>query len=88
MVEDTYLFDWAEELVDKIAVSICDVISNEGGNDPVAIVEREYGKLSPEKQFLLEYQAASGWEEERKEVCVALAKQNILEVWDALNFVP
>jgi len=88
MVEDTYLFDWAEELVDKIAVSICDVISNEGGNDPVAIVEREYGKLSPEKQFLLEYQAASGWDEERKEVCVALAKQNILEVWDALNFVP
>jgi hypothetical protein len=88
MVEDTYLFDWAEELVDKIAVSICDVISNEGGNDPVAIVEREYGKLSPEKQFLLEYQAASGWEEERKEVCVALAKQNIVEVWDALNFVP
>lgn len=88
MVEDTYLFDWAEELVDKIAVSICDVISNEGGNDPVAIVEREYGKLSPEKQFLLEYQAASGWEEERKDVCVALAKQNIVEVWDALNFVP
>lgn len=88
MVEDTYLFDWAEELVDKIAVSICDVISNEGGNDPVAIVEREYGKLSPEKQFLLEYQAASGWDEERKEVCVALAKQNIVEVWDALNFVP
>lgn len=88
MVEDTYLFDWAEELVDKIAVSICDVISNEGGNDPVAIVEREYGKLSPEKQFLLEYQAASGWGEERKDVCVALAKQNILEVWDALNFVP
>ncbi len=88
MVEDTYLFDWAEELVDKIAVSICDVISNEGGNDPVAIVEREYGKLSPEKQFLLEYQAASGWEEERKEVCVALAKQNIVDVWDALNFVP
>jgi len=37
---------------------------------------------------LLEYQAASGWEEERKEVCVALAKQNIVEVWDALNFVP
>lgn len=88
MVEDTYLFDWAEELVDKIAVSICDVISREGGNDPVAIVEREYGKLSPEKQFLLEYQAASGWDEERREVCVALAKQNILEVWDALNFVP
>jgi len=88
MVEDTYLFDWAEELVDKIAVSICDVISNEGGNDPVAIVEREYGKLSPEKQFLLEYQAASGWDEERKDVCVALAKQNIVEVWDALNFVP
>lgn len=88
MVEDTYLFDWAEELVDKIAVSICDVISNEGGNDPVAIVEREYGKLSPEKQFLLEYQAASGWEEERKDVCVALAKQNIVDVWDALNFVP
>lgn len=88
MVEDTYLFDWAEELVDMIAISICDVISNEGGNDPVAIVEREYGKLSPEKQFLLEYQAASGWDEERKEVCVALAKQNILEVWDALNFVP
>ena len=87
MVEDTYLFDWAEELVDKIAVSICDVISNEGGNDPVAIVEREYGKLSPEKQFLLEYQAASGWNEERKDVCVALAKQNIVEVWDALNFV-
>ena len=87
MVEDTYLFDWAEELVDKIAVSICDVISNEGGNDPVAIVEREYGKLSPEKQFLLEYQAASGWDEERKDVCVALAKQNIVEVWDALNFV-
>ena len=88
MVEDTYLFDWAEELVDKIAISICDVISNEGGNDPVAIVEREYGKLSPEKQFLLEYQAASGWDEERKEVCVALAKQNIVDVWDALNFVP
>lgn len=88
MVEDTYLFDWAEELVDGIAVSICDVISNEGGNDPVAIVEREYGKLSPEKQFLLEYQAASGWDEERKDVCVALAKQNIVEVWDALNFVP
>lgn len=88
MVEDTYLFDWAEELVDKIAVSICDVISNEGGNDPVAIVEREYGKLSPEKQFLLEYQAASGWDEERKDVCVALAKQNIVDVWDALNFVP
>ena len=62
MVEDTYLFDWAEELVDKIAVSICDVISNEGGNDPVAIVSFEffYTINSAQPKKVLIYNKKSG----------------------------
>ena len=55
MIEDTHLMVWAEELADKIVASICDVISKEGVNNPVSVVEREYKRLSPEKQFLLQY---------------------------------
>jgi hypothetical protein len=92
MVEDTffetYLFDWAEELVDKIAISISEVISREGDNNPTAVATREYEKLTPEKQFLLEYHAAVYWEENRKDVCKGLAIRNIVDVWDSLNFVP
>lgn len=51
MIEDTYLDDWVEELVDKIAHSICEIISNERVSDPAVIVEREYNKLPAEKNF-------------------------------------
>ena len=88
MGENTYFFDWAEELVDKIVASICDVISKERGNDPDSIVEREYEKLPPEKQFLLQYFVAVCWGEKHEENCEALAKQNVVDVWSALNFVP
>jgi len=87
MVEDTFLFDWAEELVDKIVASICEVISKEGSDNPGFIVEREYGKLPPEKQFLLQYCVAVCWVEKREDGYEALAKQNIVDVWSALNFV-
>jgi len=43
MIEDTHLMVWAEELVDTIVASICDVISKEGVNNPVSVVERESG---------------------------------------------
>lgn len=88
MIEDTYLMDWAEELVDTIVASICDVISREGVNNPVTVVEREYEKLPPEKQFLMQYVVAAYWGEGVEEKYEALAKQNVLDVWDALNFVP
>ena len=42
MIEGTQLLVWAEELVDTIVTSICDVISKEGVNNPVSVVEREY----------------------------------------------
>jgi len=58
MIEDTHLMVWAEELVDTIVASICDVISREGVNNPVTVVEREYEKLPPEKQFLMQYVVA------------------------------
>lgn len=80
MVEDTYLDDWAE-LVDKIVQSLCKIISTEGGNDPISIVEREYGKLSTEQQFLLEYLDASYWDEDRKGKCVALAEYQLRIEW-------
>lgn len=88
MGENAYFFDWAEELVDKIVTSICDVITEEGGNDPISIVEREYEKLPPEKRFLLQYFAAECWNEKQEDKYEALAKQNIVDVWSALNFVP
>ena len=88
MGENTYFFDWAEELVDKIVASICDVISKERGNDPISTVEREYEKLPPEKQFLLQYFVAACWSEKNNDNCEALAKQNVVDVWSALNFVP
>ncbi len=88
MGENTYFFSWAEELVDKIVTSICDVISKEGGNDPVSIVEGEYEKLPPEKKFLLQYFAAVCWEEKHTDNYEALAKQNIVDVWSALNLNP
>ena len=37
MGENTYFFDWAEELVDKIIISICNVITEEGGNNPISV---------------------------------------------------
>jgi hypothetical protein len=88
MIEDTYLMDWAEELVDTIVTSICDVISKEGVNNPVSVVEREYKRLSPEKQFLLQYMVAVYWGEGHEVMYETLAKQNIVDVWDAMNFVP
>lgn len=87
MGENTYFFDWAEELVDKIIISICNVITEEGGNNPISIVEREYGKLSLEKRFLLEYFVAISWNEEQVDKYEALAKQNVVDVWSALNYV-
>ena len=87
MGENTYFFDWAEELVDKIVASICDVITEEGGNDPISTVEREYGKLPPEKRFLLQYFAAVCWNEMHEEKYEALAKQNIVDVWYTFNYV-
>ena len=72
----------------KIATSISEVISKEGDNNPTAVAKREYEKLSPEQQFLLEYHAAVYWEEKEKEVCKGLAIRNIVDVWDSLNFVP
>jgi len=86
MGENTYFFDWAEELVDKIVISICNVITEEGGN-PISIVEREYGKLTPEKRFLLEYFVALCWNEKQVDKYEALAKQNVVDVWSALNYV-
>ena len=88
MIEGTQLLVWAEELVDTIVTSICDVISKEGVNNPVSVVEREYKRLSPEKQFLLQYMVAVYWGEGYEGKYEALAKQNIVDVWDALNFVP
>lgn len=88
MGENTYFFDWAEGLVDKIVTSICDVISKERENDPVSIVEREYEKLPPEKQFLLQYFAAICRSQKPDDNYEALAKQNIVDVWSALNFIP
>ncbi|HOG19742.1 MAG TPA: hypothetical protein PLQ69_06090 [Paludibacter sp.] len=88
MGEDIFLFDWAEELVDKIIASICEVISKEGSDNPVFIVEREYGKLPPEKQFLLQYLVAVCWLGKREDGYEALAKQNVVDVWFALNYVP
>ena len=88
MIEDTYLTVWAEELVDTIVTSICDVISKEGVNNPVSVVEREYKRLPPEKQFLLQYVVAVYWGDGVEEKYEALAKQNVLDVWDAMNFVP
>lgn len=86
MGENTYFFDWAEELVDKIVTSICDVIAEEGGNDPISTVEREYEKLPPEKRFLLQYFAAVCWNEKQEDKYEALAKQNIVDVWSTLIF--
>ena len=88
MDENTYFFEWAEELADKIVTSICDVISKEGGNDPFSIVEREYAKLPPEKRFLLQYFAAISWNEKHVDKYEDLAKQNVVDVWNALNLVP
>ena len=88
MGENTYFFNWAEGLVDKIVASICDVISKEGGNDPISIVEREYKKLPPEKQFLLQYFVAVCWGEKLEDNCETLAKQNVVDVWSAFYFVP
>jgi len=88
MVEDTHLMNWAEGLVDTIVASICDVISKEGVNNPVSIVEREYGKLPQEKQFLLQYVIAVYCGEGYWESYEAMAKQNVVDVWDALCFVP
>lgn len=88
MIEDTHLMVWAEELADKIVASICDVISKEGVNNPVSIVEREYGKLPPEKQFLLQCVVAVYCGEGYEDRYEAIAKQNVVDVWDALNFVP
>ena len=87
MGENTYFFVRAEELVDKIVISICDVITEEGGSDPISIVEREYEKLPPEKQFMLQYFAAVCWNEKGEDKYEVLAKQNIVDVWSALNFV-
>ncbi|PKP43150.1 MAG: hypothetical protein CVT93_00785 [Bacteroidetes bacterium HGW-Bacteroidetes-10] len=87
MGENTYFFDWAEELIDSIVTSICDAISKEGGNNPVLIVEGEYEKLSPEKKFLLQYFVALCWGEKHKGNYEALAKQNIVDVWSAINFI-
>jgi len=88
MIEDTHLLDWAEGLVDEIVASICDVISKEGVNNPVSIVEREYEKLPSEKQFLLQFLVAVYCGEGYKDRYEAMAKQNVVDVWDALNFVP
>ena len=88
MGENTYFFDWAEELVNKIVTTICDAISNEGGNNPMSIVEGEYEKLPPEKKFLLQYFAAVCWGEIQADNYEALAKQNIVDVWSALNLNP
>jgi len=88
MIEDTYLMDWAEELADTIVASICDVISKEGVNNPVSVVEREYEKLPPEKQFVLQYMVAVYWGDGHEVMYETLAKQNIVDVWDAMNFVP
>lgn len=87
MGENTYFFDWAEELIDSIVTSICDAISKEGGNNPDLIVEGEYEKLSPEKKFLLQYFAALCWGDKNKGNYEALAKQNIVDVWSAINFI-
>jgi hypothetical protein len=87
MGENTYFYVRAEELVDMIVISICDVITEEGGSDPISIVEREYGKLTPEKRLLLQYFTAICWDEKQEGKFEALAKQNIVDVWSALNFV-
>lgn len=88
MGEKMYFQDWAEELVDVIVISICHAISAEGGDDPVAFVEKEYGRLPSEQQFLLQFFIAEFRGDVREEEYEALAKQNIVDVWDALNFVP
>ena len=88
MIEDTHLMDWAEGLADTIVASICDVISKEGVNNPVSIVEREYGKLPPEKQFLLQFVVAVYCGEGYEDRYEAMAKQNVVDVWESLNFVP
>lgn len=88
MGENTYFFNWAEKLVDTIVTSICEVISKEGGSNPVPIVEGEFEKLPLEKKFLLQYVAALCWGEKNGSNYEALAKQSILDVWLALNLKP
>ncbi len=88
MGENAYFFNWAEKLVDTIVTSICEVISKEGGSNPIPIVEGEFEKLSLEKKFLLQYFAALCWGEKNDYNFEALAKQNILDVWFALNIKP
>lgn len=86
MIEDTYFVDWVEDLIDGVVSPICEVISNEGQTDPVKIVDREYEKLEPEKQFVLLFFIAIYRDVWCQKKCKTLAKQNILEVWNALNF--
>lgn len=87
MGENTYFYLLAEKLVDKIVTSICEVITEEGSNNPISIVEREYNKLPPEERFILHYFAAVCWNEKQEGKLETLVKQNILDVWSALNFV-
>lgn len=87
MGENTYFFGWAEELVDKIVISICNIIAEEEGSNLISIVEREYKKLPSEKRFLLQYFVAECWDEKQEDKYEALVKQNIVDVWRILNFV-
>lgn len=88
MGEIINLFDWAEELVESIIASICEVISKEGGKDVTSIVEREYEKLPVEKQFILQYFVAECWSGLHDETYEELVKQNIEDVWSTLNYKP
>lgn len=88
MGEIINLFDWAEELVENIIASICEVISKEGGKDVTSIVEREYEKLPVEKQFILQYFVAECWSGLHDETYEELVKQNIEDVWCTLNYKP
>jgi len=84
---DDFLYDWAEELVDEIVLSICCVIVGEGRKDPAACVEREYGTLSEEQKFVLQYFVAACHGLECEDGYEALAKQNIVDVWEAVIFL-
>ena len=85
MIEDTYLTVWAEELVDTI-VTLSVMLFQERVNNPVSVVEREYSFLRKNNFSYNTWLPCTG---ARHEVMYeTLAKQNIVDVWDAMNFVP
>lgn len=87
MCEDDFLYDWAEELVDDIVLSICCAVVGEGRRDPAACVDREYETLSEEQKFVLQYFVAACLGSEREDGYEKLAKQNVVDVWEAVSFL-